>query len=340
MKKIIKIGVVFFSLLILGSCTTGWQDLNVDPNSASDVPASSILINTERAMTEIFNDMWWTGNNTTAYAGQVCKIQYIDENRYQERSSIVERWGTIMGYQVDLNQIIKKAQVAENPALEGVALTLKAMLWQIMTDTWENVPFTEGARGDEGILHPSYDTQDEVYAGILTMLDDANALFAEGGTIQSDIINNNNVLLWQKFCNSLHLRVAIRMSNVAPATAKAELQKILGASATYPILSSNADLVALEWLGTSPYQEMWYEDRESPRDDHGMCNTFVDALNATADPRLPVFANRATSDNAYRGAISGMTPTQQQAMAIADISRIGDYFRARASRCRLLYALC
>ena len=73
----------------------------------------------------------------------------------QERDVIIERWGTLMGYQVDLNKIIAKAQASENPAMEGVALTIKAMLWQIMTDTYGAVPFTEGAQGEEGILQPA-----------------------------------------------------------------------------------------------------------------------------------------------------------------------------------------
>ena len=91
------------------------------------------------------------------------------------------------------------------------------------------------------------------------MLEEANTLLAEGGTIKNDIWNANSVALWRKFANSLHLRVAIRMSNVNPTGAKAELQKILVTSpATYPILASNADEITLNWYGTSPYWEPYY----------------------------------------------------------------------------------
>ncbi len=234
MKKIKLIGILFISLLILGGCTKGWEEMNIDPNGASDVPAENILINLERAMSDRLGDMWWTGNNTSSYAGHIAKIQYIDENRYQERETTIDDWGDLIGYQVDLDKIVAKSQAAENPAMEGVALTLKAMLWQIMTDTWGAVPFTEGAKGEEGILQPAYDDQEDVYTGILALLETANTKLAEGGTIKNDIINANSVALWQKFANSLHLRVAIRMSNVNPAGAKTELQKILGNPATYP----------------------------------------------------------------------------------------------------------
>lgn len=301
--------------------------MNIDPNGASDVPAENILINLERSMSDRLGDVWWTGNNTSSYAGHIAKIQYIDENRYIERETTIDDWGDLIGYQVDLDKIIAKAQAAENPAMEGVAITLKAMLWHIMTDTWGAVPFTEGARGEEGILQPTYDSQQTVYAGILALLETANTKLAAGGTIKNDIINGNSVDLWQKFANSLHLRVAIRMSNVDPAGAKAELQKILVTSpSTYPILSSNADIVSLEWVGTSPYYEPYYDDQRT-RDDHGMCKTFIDALNATSDPRIGEFAYPAASDGLYRGVLAGMSLTQESATALNSVSRIGYRYR-------------
>jgi len=328
MKKIKLIGFLFISLLILGSCTEGWEEMNTDPNSASDVPAENILINVERGISNTLGDVWWPGNNPSSYAGHIAKIQYIDENRYQERDGIIERWGTLMGYHVDLNKVIEKSQAADNAAMEGVALTIKAMLWQIMTDTWGAIPFTEGAKGEDDILQPAYDSQETVYDGLLAMLEEANTLLAEGGTIKNDIWNDNSVTLWRKFANSLHLRVAIRMSNVDPAGAKAEIQKILQTSpSNYPILSSNADEVAHNWFGTNPYWEPFYGDSRS-RDDHGMCKTFVDALNATNDPRIGEFAKPATSDGLYRGVPAGMSNAQAGATPLTSISRIGTRYRS------------
>jgi len=327
MKKIKFLGIFFISLLILNSCTKGWEEMNVDPNNPTDAPSENVLINVERAIAVTFSDMWWTGNNTSSYANHIAKIQYIDENRYQERDGIIERWGTLMGYQVDLNKIIAKAQSQENPAMEGVALTIKAMLWQIMTDTWGAIPFTEGAQGEDGILQPAYDSQETVYTGILAMLEEANTLLAEGGTIKNDIWNANSVALWRKFANSLHMRVAIRISNVNPTGAKAELQKILVTSpATYPILTSNADEITLNWYGTSPYWEPFYADQRT-RDDHGMCKTFVDALLATNDPRIGEFAYPAASDGLYRGVVAGMTNAQQSGTLLNTVSRIGLRYR-------------
>jgi len=179
-----KLTYILFLIGILSfGCTEGWVDLNEDPNNATDVPAGTILTYVERAASETLWDVWWTGNNTSSYANHISKIQYIDESRYVERETIIQRWGTLMTYQTDLKKIIKKAQDEEdpNPQMEGVAKVLSAFLYHIMTDTWKAIPFTQGAQGEDGVMAPAYDDQPTVYSGLLTMLDEANTLLQQEG---------------------------------------------------------------------------------------------------------------------------------------------------------------
>lgn len=326
MKKIKLLAILVLILSFSYSCTEGWEELNTDPNNAVDVPAANILTYVERAMAETLWDVWWTGNNTSSYANHISKIQYIDETRYEERDGIIARWGSLMAFQVDLSKIIVKAQAEENPAMEGVALTLRAFLYHIMTDTWEAIPFSEGALGEDGILAPPYNDQPSVYAGLLTMLDNANTLLAQGGTIQGDIINGNSTLHWQKFANSLRMRIAIRMSDIDPTTAGNVLTTILGNSTTYPILASNADMVALKWTDSSPYREPFFEDALG-RDDHGMSDTFIDALLNIGDPRISEFAHPADADGLYRGLTPGIEEAAEGTFQINEISRIGERYR-------------
>ena len=326
MKKIKTFGVIFMSLLILGSCTKGWEEMNIDPNSPTDVPAANILTYVERAMSNTLFDVWWSGNNTSSYANHLSKIQYIDENRYAERDGIIARWNTLMTYVVELNKIIEKAQEDENPAMEGVAMILKAQIFHIMTDTWKAIPYTEGAQAELGVYQPNYDTQPVVYAGLLTDLKAANAKLMEGGSVDGDVLNGGSIMLWRKYANSLRLRMAIRMSNVDANGAKAVFTEILGNSTTYPILSSNADLVGFDWVGISPYYEPFYSDKISPRDDHAVNKTFIDALLATNDPRISEFAHPAAVDGVYRGLPGGIREVDE-GFELGTISRIGPRYR-------------
>ncbi|MGC9472466.1 MAG: SusD/RagB family nutrient-binding outer membrane lipoprotein [Bacteroidales bacterium] len=324
-----KLTTILFLIGILSfGCTEGWVELNEDPNNAIDVPSGTILTYVERAASETLWDVWWTGNNTSSYANHISKIQYIDENRYQEREGIIGRWGTLMTYQTDLKKIIAKAQDENdpNPQMEGVAKVLSAFLYQIMTDTWKAIPFTQGAQGEDGVMAPAYDDQETVYNGLLTMLDEANTLLQQEGYIEGDILNGNDALLWRKFANSLRLRVAIRMSNVDPATAGNVISTILGNPSAYPILESNDDMIALQWTESSPYREPFYEDQLT-RDDHGMCETFIDALLHTNDPRISEFAHPAPVDGVYRGLVAGIAEADEGSFQINQISRIGTRYR-------------
>jgi len=326
MKKIKMIGVIFISLLVLGSCTKGWEEMNIDPNNPTDVPAANIMTNVERRLTNLLFDMWFTGNNTSSYANHIAKIQYIDENRYAERDGIIGYWDTFMTYVVELNKIIEKAQADENPAMEGAAMVIRAQIFHIMTDTWEAIPYTEGAKGEEGVFQPTYDSQEDVYAALLADLKAANTKLAAGGSVDGDVLNDGDIMLWRKYANSLRMRMAIRMSNIDPAGAKAVLTEILGDATTYPILASNDDVIGFEWVGVSPYFEPYYADLIEPRDDHGMCKTFIDALLATADPRIGEFAHPAADDGIYRGLPAGITEGDE-GFELGTISRIGTRYR-------------
>jgi hypothetical protein len=327
MKKLLNISVVFILLLIAASCTKGWEDLNKNPNATVDVPAANILTYVERAASGNLFDVWNIGNNTDAYANQIVKIQYIDETRYSERDGTISaRWTNIMHYQVDLNKIITKCTEtgSENPAMVGVAKTISAMLWLIMTDTWGAIPYTQGAKGEEGILQPEYDSQEGVYTALLAQLADANTLLASGdGTIEGDMVFGNDAGFWQKFANSLRLRIAIRMSNVDEENAKTIITAILGNSTTYPIMTSNDDMAAFTWLETT-WREPFAED-EIDRDDYGMCDLFINDLLHTSDPRLSEFAHPAQSDGVFRGIPSGADAGF--VFDLSDVSRIGSRYR-------------
>lgn len=312
---------------LLGGCTEGWVELNSDPNNPVDVPAMNILTYVERAACA---SMFGTGSmqNTGSYAGHTAKIQYIDESRYEERDGTFNgMWSAIMGYQVDISKIIEKAQEEGNTNLEGIALVLRAWLFHNMTDYWGAIPMTEGAKGEEGIIQPSYDSQQAVYSSLLTMLDNANTMLtADVGIVtKADILFGGDIMAWRKFANSLHLRIAIRMSNVDQATAAAEISKIVSSATTYPIFTNNDDMAALQWDGVS-YREPWMAN-STGRDDHAMAKKLVDDMLAINDPRLPEYAHPATADGVYRGVIVGISEADEASFQLADISRVGTRYR-------------
>ncbi len=337
MKKIKYIITSLLLVLFIGSCTEGWEELNSDPNNPVDVPAMNILTYVERYSSSFMYSIT-QAEYSASFAHHTAKIQYIDESRYEYREGhINNRWNSYMYTQVDINKIIEKAQEEENTNLEAIAMTMSAWLWHKMTDTWGAIPFSEGAQGEDGIIQPTYDSQADVYSGLLTMLEDANSKLANntGIVTGADILLGGNITWWRKFANSLHLRVAIRMSNVDETAAAAEISKILSNPSTYPILESNDEMIALQWDG-SAWREPWMAN-STGRDDHAMASTIVDDMLTLNDPRLPEYAHPATADGVYRGVTVGIAEADEGSFQLNEISRIG--YRYRDNPAGLSYIL-
>src|SRR5690606_28486700 len=93
--------------------------------------------------------------------------------------------------------------------------------------------------------YPAYDRAQDIYA---TMMDELKEISTELNTITvsdaiqqrfatQDIINNGDVELWAKYCNSLRLRILMRVSESSEFASRAneEMAEIIGNPATYPL---------------------------------------------------------------------------------------------------------
>ena len=329
MKINIKIFLVMILFIGIGSCTKDFEEMNVDPNNPVVAPATNLLAHSIRYFADNYYDDWMNMNNCAGYSGQIGKIQYIDEARYLYRGGVVNNaWYDAYSVIMDLEKakgLALEEGATPNTNLKAACMTLQDYIWLIVTDTWKDIPYSQALAGEDGVTNAPYDSQEAVYAGLITDLKAAADLFAagEGDLGEGDILNNGDVAKWQKFCNSLRLRIAIRISGVDNATATAIFTEVLGDPVKYPVLESNDDNVMLYWPGAAPYKEPWAENAET-RDDHGMANTLIDYLKANHDPRLPVYAHPAASDGEYRGVVVG---AENGSFVLADISRIGARFR-------------
>ena len=207
---------LFIGLLFLSSCDEGFEEMNKDPNNPISVPADLMLPGiTSAAM----NNMYSTfvgGDMGVAWAQQISKVQYNDEERFYPRNSTIDAFWNNMYEDVisDANKMYILAEAEGNNNLMGVALILKAYGFSVVTDCYGMIPFTEALRAEEGIVSPAYDTQATVYTGILAILDEAAALLGTGGTINadSDVIYGGDASKWEKFANSLKFRSLMRIS--------------------------------------------------------------------------------------------------------------------------------
>ncbi|MGE8293352.1 MAG: SusD/RagB family nutrient-binding outer membrane lipoprotein, partial [Sphingobacterium sp.] len=132
------------------------------------------------------------------------------------------------------------------------------------------------------------------------------------------------MLNWQKFCNSLRLRIATRISAVAPALAKSTIEEIAGNKEKYPVIETNADNCEMAYPGTLPYMEPWYKSGiDGARlNNWGMFDIFIDHLNTTKDPRIASIA-RKNNAGKYVGFVNG---SENNPAPLSSISWIGEHY--------------
>lgn len=330
MKKI-ALSFILLGSLFVTSCDKGFEELNTNPNSPIVVPAHLLINDAVFNTTNIMYSTFVGGDMGSCWAQHWSKVQYNDEERYSPRNNVLETtiWKGLYEDVVAGGKSIERlAAGEENSSVQGVGLVLQAYGYSVLTDMFGDIPFSEATRADEGIFAPKYDSQQDVYTGILAMLDQANTLFAaDNGTIPStsDILYSGDVGKWRKFANSLKFRCLMRISgevNVA-----AQLQELI----SRPMFSSNNDEAKLVYLGADPSANPIFETIVfGNRNEFKVNSVLVDMLTDLNDPRLEVYA-QTNADGEYRGKPSGYANVPNDDYDYNNVSPIGKrYLEATA----------
>ncbi|MGH9810334.1 MAG: SusD/RagB family nutrient-binding outer membrane lipoprotein, partial [Terriglobia bacterium] len=190
-----------------------------------------------------------------------------------------------------------------------------------------DIPYSQALKGDSvgSSLTPTYDKQQDIYTDFFAVLDKASKdlVGAANGLGAADPYYGGDPASWQKFINSLRLRLAIRVVNIDPALASAQITAARNAPGG--LILTNADNAYFPWPGDGVYNNPW-ADALGGRDDWRMSDRLVNIMNALTDPRLPIYAQPAASDGAYRGSPNGVLPAPPNMPDRATTSRPGIIF--------------
>lgn len=326
MKNITLILSLAVGLFLFLGCDKDFEDINNNPNDPIAVPSglltADVVFNAANSLYSTFVG----GDMGAEWAQHWAKVQYNDEERYQPRGSVIEAtvWKTYYEDVVsDARTIQRLAETEGNANMQGVGLVMQAYGFSVLTDVFGDIPFSEAIRADEGIFSPKYDRQEDVYNGILAMLDQANDLFAaDGGTITagSDILYGGNYTKWQKFANSLKFRCLMRISG------KVNVSTQLQALMSRPMFTSNADEAKLIYLSANPSANPIYETVVfGNRGEFKVNSKLVDMLESLNDPRLPVYAG-LNADGEYRGKPAGIENVPNDDYNYNNVSPIGSFY--------------
>ena len=199
-----------------------------------------------------------------------------------------------------------------------------------MVDLWGDIPFsTAGQLNTTGnIILASYDKGADIYNKILTDLKRISDWLAtvtpdpfyQNQLNGSDYMNKGSLTKWRQYCNSLMLRLAMRISYKDEATAKSLIQTILGNSTKYPVVSDWAESIIILPSATTSNLTSVGDIREGFKANPYAPGKMVEEIMAPAnDPRLPILFT-PNKNGEYHG-----VPITWNATRVADSVR-NNYF--------------
>lgn len=302
------------------SCTDEFEEINTDPNNPVEISPALLLPNAIQTVV----DRYW--GHSTRYErlnidAAMCWVQHLSRNIYINAEGDSYEipltissgtWNKIFTESLVNLERIENLSAPDaayaNTNYVGVALVMKAFAFSYLTDVFGPIPYSEALQGtaEVTINSPKYDSMEEIYAGLLVDLEEANAHLVVGGPpISGDILFYGNILRWKKFANSLALRIANRQAAKKPAESRAIMSKILADPAKYPVFASQDESAQLRHFDVIGSRNKMF-DVFSTRSDWNVSSTLIDQLLALDDERITVYA-QPLANGTYVGLPNGLT---------------------------------
>lgn len=315
MKNLLKITVLI--LVVLFSACDDFGDMNENPNAPSAINNNPELLLTgiqKDIVNELVGEAWGNGNLMAQYAAKIVFTAF-DQFEWGSQSGT---WNTIYRSSREIQNLLAISEETGNDSYKAIGLIMRVWMFQILTDMWGDVPYSEALKGKTGdIFTPVYDKQENIYTALLADLKEANTLLASSNAaVKGDIILNGDLNKWRKLANSLKLRVLMRTTEVSGDSLNlvSELADIIGNQSANPLILKNADNAVMTYTTSFPNVHPKSEasgHRIGSFDEYRMSETFELILEAYEDPRqMALFAPTEASVTAgnpdYSGMINGM----------------------------------
>ena len=298
------IAVSLIMLLAFGACHN-LDDLNINPNNPDpEVTDLNLLMPT--IIINLGQDIVSLGIGDLAGVMQhTQKTGWSSGHNDYDWNNPGQSWGGYYDILRNADEFYNKAVQEELEFHQGVGLIMKAYTFGLIADLWGDAPFSEALKAEQGsdYYKPVFDSQQDIYHGILDYLDEANTLLSKSGdeytniNATQDVLYAGDVQKWRKFANSLALRYYMRLQAKEPSIAQEGITRISGNPTMYPIITSASDEANIAYSGTSPGTS-WPINMVFNIDPLGEymrrkpCATLVESLQALNDPRLGVWAEK------------------------------------------------
>ena len=324
-KNILKSFLTITIVLAMFACTEDFEEMNTSPNSLTKVPYQTLLTNAENSICRSYPHYGYS-----TWVRYMARDVYVHGDRYQV-SGEGTSFGDYSGRLKNLDESMKLAAEAGDDNSVAVIKILMVYAYQHITDWFGDIPYSEALKADDPdnpIIFPKYDSQESIYNDFITQLKAANSMIDESANIGgADIIFNGDMMMWKRFCNSLLLRVYMRISNVSPSVAQAGIEEIMASPSTYPIITSNDEAAFKYWLPEDPvYRSPWWSNpANNPWSiEQTVCEEYmINFMKDRNDTRITLYAEPALNSGEYVGLPLGTLGENTPDLSIRGMAEFG-----------------
>lgn len=324
MKTLKYISLVMV-LLAMGSCRS-FEEINTSPNNVevgqatpADMMDDIIASGASNLQTRFYD----TYAELMQYTVVSSSSNEVVHRYYLAPSYINNVWNNYSRWAANADHMYHLAVAQGLKNYAAVALTLRAMYMDMLCSSFGPIPFKEAFKLAEGINKPKFDTEKDVYCQLLADLEEANALYDVGmnlSNVNKDKLYGGNTKKWQKFTNSLYLRVLMRLSNrndeIEIATGESvtsRIKKVMTNPTVYPVFETYEDNATVYYSGESPFQNGWGSATVATLAGHRGSEFFINLLHGKSDPRKWMYFQTYSGSVGWQGVKSGMPADETSA---------------------------
>ncbi len=314
-SKLKNISIKFLLVLVLvfsfTACDEKFEEMNTDPNRISEIEPAFLFTNAVRAtFRNVISNLQYKFGSPYAHIYVPIKN---DRQSDEYKTIYAQDWyndvfGGIYGSSIrHINEALRLTREGkfENEVQHAIAEVIAVLDYARLTDTFGDIPYTEGGWGQEDLLVPKYDRQEYIYKDMLLRLKNSIDIIKTADPARAfpgaDPLYDNDLGKWVRFANSLRLRYAMRMRFADPDAARPVISECLNEL----LIEENDQTALLECVDAddgnlyNPWSNVWtyWQFKVSEK--------LVEWLKSTNDPRLPVFV-QPNSSGQYIGMPNGL----------------------------------
>lgn len=290
-KKILMIFVI--PVLILTACSKDFlegPEVMDDPNRATNVTADQLFNGVQVKTFFILEGqlnriaaLWMQQlAGTSRQMNELSKYNYTESDTNDEMDDIFTD-----GALVDIKELRRRTEESGNRVYAGIIKFYESLLIGTAASLWGDFPYFEACTD---VTTPRLDSQEDIYAALQALLDEAIADLQSGergaslaNSPANDVVFGANVDQWIRACYSLKARLYMHWAEVDAANYALALAAAQNGMASY---NDNFASVHTNSLN----EEFAYHTFFNQRDSYLRAGSYlIDLLIAKNDPRLSFY---------------------------------------------------